>query len=197
MPIASAKPAKVMKILVCSSSPLKHGATLDAAHWISLDRQTVIGLATVEQIAVEQIAHAPSSGIPNQPLGDAQTLLGALNRAGAGVPEHYVVAIENGVMEREVGFIDLAYVVVVGPRGHVTVRSSKSVQVPRELVETAKALGQETTCGQLEAQRTPGCDHADPHIMWSGGTTNRRKLLANAVEEALRSAIFAEYLQSR
>lgn len=181
-----------MKILVCSSSPLKHDATRDAVRWMSLDRQTIIGHA-----AVEQAPHAPPSGVPNQPLGDAQTLLGALNRAGAGVPGHYVVAIENGVMEREVGFIDLAYVVVVGPSGHVTVRSSQSVQVPRELVEASKASGQETTCGQLEAQRTPGCDHADPHIVWSGRAWSRRKLLANAVEEALRSAIFAEYLQSR
>ena len=56
----------------------------------------------------------------------------------------------------------------------------------------ARNSGQQKTCGQLEAERTPGCDHADPHVVWSGETTTRRKLLADAVEEALRAAIHAE-----
>jgi len=110
--------------------------------------------------------------IPNQPLGDNQTLLGALQRAGSGEPDHYVVALENGVTQRGSGFVDLAYVVVVTPSGHIVVRSSRSVPVPPELVEGAKSSGQQKTCGQLEAERTPGCDHADPHVVWSGGTSS-------------------------
>lgn len=168
-----------MKILVCSSSDHKRGAVLDAA--------TRLGFPSPEIQT-----HETSSGIPNQPLGDDQTLLGALQRAGSGVSGHYVVAIENGVTTRGNGFIDLAYVVVVAPSGHIVVRSSRSVPVPAELVVRARSSGQQKTCGQLEAERTPGCDHADPHVVWSGETTTRRKLLADAVEEALRAAIHAE-----
>lgn len=169
-----------MKILVCSSSNHKRGAVFDAAERL--------GLPSPPDIQPRKT----SSGVPNQPLGDDQTLLGALQRAGSGEPGHYVVALENGVTQRGRGFVDLAYVVVVGPSGHIVVRSSRSVPVPAELVVRARSSGQQTTCGQLEAERTPGCDHADPHVVWSGGNTTRRNLLADAVEDALRAAIHAE-----
>jgi len=169
-----------MKILVCSSSIHKRGAVLDAAKRL--------GLPSPPDIQPREA----SSGVPNQPLGDDQTLLGALQRAGSNEPGHYVVALENGVTPRGKRFVDLAYVVIVAPSGHIVVRSSRSVPVPAELVVRAKNSGQQKTCGQLEAERTPGCDHADPHVVWSGGTTNRRNLLADAVEDALRAAIQAE-----
>ena len=177
-----------MKILVCSSSDHKRGAVLDAAERLGFPSPEIQTRET-------------SSGVPNQPLGDDQTLLGALQRAGSGVSGHYVVAIENGVTTRGNGFIDLAYVVVVAPSGQLVVRSSRSVPVPPEIVVKAivkaRDPSQKITCGQLEAERTPGCDHADPHVVWSGEATTRRKLLADAVEEALRAAIHAESQETK
>lgn len=136
---------------------------------------------------------ATSSKVPPQPIGDDQTLLGALQRVGSGVSGHYVVTLENGVTARGDSFVDLAYVVVVAPSGYMVVRSSQSVPVPSELVVAAKAFAQKVTCGQLEAERTTGCDPADPHIVWSAGATNRRLLLADAVERTLRAALRAEF----
>jgi len=178
--IETSQNPKLMKILVCSSNQLKHGAVLDAARRI-----------TREAINIQE--HAALSNIPNQPLGDGQTLLGAVQRAGTCVPGHYVVAIENGVMLRKDGFVDLAYIVVIGPSGHVTVRSSRSVPVPLELVAASKASGQLTTCSQLQAAQKPGSNQADPHIVWSGGTASRRGVLADAVEVALRAALDTEF----
>lgn len=168
-----------MKLLVCSLSDLKQGAVLDAAKRLGFSSPDIQ-------------PHAPTSGVPNQPLGDAQIILGALQRAGSGKAGHYVVALENGVTARGSSFVDLAYVVVVAPSGHTIVRSSRSVPVPSELVEKTRSSAQKITCGQLEAARTPGCDHENPHVVWSGGTTNRSSLMAEAVEEALRAAIQAE-----
>ena len=62
---------KLMKILVCSSSGHKRGAVLDAAERLGFPSPEIQTRET-------------SSGVPNQPLGDDQTLLGALQRATVG-----------------------------------------------------------------------------------------------------------------
>jgi non-canonical (house-cleaning) NTP pyrophosphatase len=100
-----------------------------------------------------------------------------------------VVAIENGVSMRGDVHVDLAYVVVLDSDRHFTVRSSQHVLVPPELVVEAQKVRWTKTCGQFEAARTPGCDPADPHVVWTRGATSRRVLLTDTVEEALRAVL--------
>jgi non-canonical (house-cleaning) NTP pyrophosphatase len=179
-----------MKIIVCSTSILKLDAVTDAVRRIWPD--DVGGKIWPDGVQIQ--SDAAPSGVPNQPFGDHQILMGALNRAREVSLRHdgYVVAIENGVATREGGavarngrYVDLAYVVVVDPAGRITVRWSQDVPVPTELVIESQASGWTKTCGQLQAARTPGVDHDDPHVVWSGQTTNRRRILTAAIQEAL------------
>lgn len=131
------------------------------------------------------------SGVHAQPYGDLETIHGALKRAtklAKQEPGAFVIAFENGVVWRSDHHVDLAYVVVVDPVGRVTIRHTDSVSVPDELVAESLASGWTVTCGQIEAQRS-GCDPADPHVVWSGGTTNRLELLTATATEALRIAL--------
>lgn len=177
-----------MKIIVCSTSVLKLDAVADAIQRIWPDEVGNRIWAGRIQLQTD----ATVSGVPNQPFGDHQTLAGALHRAEEAVARRvesgYVVAIENGIATRDGRYVDLAYVVVADPDGRITVRWSQSIPVPSQLVTESRASGWTKTCGQLEAARTPGVDHADPHVVWSGQTTNRRRILADVVEEALRYA---------
>jgi non-canonical (house-cleaning) NTP pyrophosphatase len=172
-----------MKIIVCSTNFLKWNAVHDAAARVWPDNSST----EIRSVVV-------TSGVPQQPFGDAQILAGALHRARQVVVARrhldcYVLAIENGVAERGPDvFVDLAYVVLLDLHGHVTVRSSIHVPVPIELVERSRESGWTTTCGQLAAARLPGVvDPADPHVLWSGGKTHRQAILADAVEDALRA----------
>lgn len=173
-----------MQIVVCSTSTLKLGAVGDAVHRVFAEEPEILPIPSV-------------SGIRSQPVGDVETLTGALRRVTlaaqrpASGHHRYLVGIENGLVTRLGSIVDLAYIAVVGPYGEITVRSSRCVQVPQELVEEARRRVWTRTCGQLEAARTPGVDPVDPHVLWSGGKTSRRALLADAVEEALRVALDA------
>lgn len=174
-----------MKIIVCSTSALKVGAVSNAVGriWSGAHR-------------IEIQSEYSTSGVPSQPFGDAQTLRGALNRLTEVAPRspvgHYVVAIESGVAPRAGLFIDRAYVAVMDLDGRITVRSSRHVLVPFEIVTEAQKSGWRTTCGQLEAARTPGINPHDPHVAWSLGKTHRRAILADAVEETFRAALHLE-----
>jgi hypothetical protein len=124
-------------------------------------------------------------------------LLGACHRAAnvgedSTVEGDYVIAFENGICPRGDQFADLAYAVVVAPSGRVTVRCSREVVVPSELVEQSRATGWAVTAGKLEASRTPGCDHADPHVVWSRGAETRLGILADLAQEVLQAALRAE-----
>ncbi len=187
-----------MNIVIGSASDLKRSAVIEAVYRIGKSKP----FGWSHPIEIQSCAVA--SGVPNQPFGHAEIFCGAMNRAAESMarhaaPEDYVVAIENGVAPRgpdvprgpNVSFVDLAYVVVLGPHGHITVRSSRQVSVPAELVSQSRASGWVQTCGQLEAERTPDCDHDDPHLVWSSGILSRRDLLVNTVDQALCAAFQA------
>ena len=173
-----------MNIALCSTSSIKLASVHDAVARIWPDAGP--NFASVRP-------DASTSGVPPQPFGHMQILTGALNRAHsvavryAGA-NYQVVAIESGIATFGNAFVDIAYVVVLTPDAQIVVRSSRRILVPTELVIRARESNWETTCGQLEAARNPGVDQEDPHVAWSGRTTNRRELLSEAVEDALRFA---------
>lgn len=73
-----------------------------------------------------------ASGVPDQPFGDAETLLGARNRAQAVKSLHpeadFCVGMEGGVVERGDGLITYAWFVVLTKEGSET--RSKTAEMP-------------------------------------------------------------------
>ncbi len=167
-----------IEVVLCSKSRIKRDAT-------------DIALARLDGLKSDVIERDGDSGVPNQPYEHIVTLGGAIHRAHGLRPEwpgRYILAVENGIAPRGQGYVDLAYVVVLTPDGRIVIRHSESVPVPPELVERSRATDWNVTAGKLEAARTPGCDHADPHVVWSGGKTDRRTLLASAILDAMKAA---------
>lgn len=171
----------MIRIVVGSTSILKVRAVELAIERVGVDAK-VIGVDA-------------DSGVPPQPYGREQTVEGAINRARAALKAcaegDYAVGIENGLVPSGPDVVDVAYVVVFVPSGHRLVRRSVGVPAPPEIVEAALAAKQSRTAGALEAARS-GSDPADPHRVWSKGTTDRETVLVNVLYSALLSATVHE-----
>jgi len=154
------------------------------------------------------------SHVPEEPYGDVEISAGAINRA-LGTLRKYrqllrdreiepepsgtillAVAIENGLFPElvrsdkliaEMVTQDRGCVVICTPRLKEPIKTySDGVVVPPELViESIEVHNQDVTVGKLEAARTPGCDHTDPHSVWSRGKASRSALLIPALLDAL------------
>lgn len=163
-------------IVVAGSSRIKLEATFIAAEYVEPWHFSVCSDPN------------SSSGAPEQPHGDAEILYGALNRLRTIDQCHldaFVVAIENGVAMREQHWEDLAYVVVRSPDDVLTIRHTRGVVVPTELVVASAKTNWSVTCGKLEAERTPGTNHQNPHIVWSRGRHSRFDLLTETLKDAI------------
>jgi len=188
-------------LLVGSTSALKRDVC-DAAVQMSRMNTDVIQLDV-------------KSYVPEQPYGEIEISAGAVNRAlgalrayrtmvrtgeiKAPPPDTIVLAsaIESGLFPElvcsnrliaELVTLDRGCIVICTPRLKDPIKVySAGVVVPPELViEAVETHNQEVTAGKLEAARTPGCDHRDPHKVWSKGKTSRSALLIPAMLSALR-----------
>lgn len=124
----------------------------------------------------------------SQPMG-LRALHGAIVRSheAAMAPDWDIaIGIENGLSLEGNVFVDLAYVNVLLPDGSGMFARSEAVQVPEELARIVLAGKQRQTIGQLEAARTPGCDHRDPHRVWTNGRTDRKTILVATIREVLK-----------
>jgi hypothetical protein len=155
------------------------------------------------------------SYVPEQPYGEIEISAGAVNRSLATLrmyrnmlrskeiepaPPGTIIlagAIENGLLPElvrsdrliaELVTLDRGCIVICTPRLKDPIKVySDGVVVPPELViEAVETHNQEVTAGKLEAARTPGCDHRDPHKVWSKGKTSRSALLIPAMLNALK-----------
>lgn len=167
-----------MKIIVGSKAAQKIEAVKAAAKAIGLE--------------AEIIGENSMSGVPEQPFGN-QTMYGAYNRARyvASIVKNFdadfYIGIENGIEARRVD-VDYACVAIITSHNSDGIFVfSDAVPVPRELVMQVVESKQTVTAGSLEAMRS-GCDPADPHQVWSGGKTDRKTILTEAITRALRTA---------
>ncbi len=169
----------MIRIVVGSTSPIKIAAIQEAAEQLGL-RVTVHGIDA-------------DSGELSQPLA-FRTMHGALTRAQevSMMPEwDMAIGIENGISLESQVFVDLAYVAILMPDGSSTLEPSESVPVPTDLALAVLSCKQRQTIGQLEAARS-GCDHADPHRVWTNGRTDRKTILVAAVQKALKRVMNAQ-----
>jgi len=111
--------ANIHRVAVGSTNPVKLGAV----------RAVLARLAP--GAAIDGIAAA--SGVPDQPLGDAQTIEGATNRARAAraaLDADLGVGIEGGVVDGPLGMRTCAWAVVATRDGRVHVGGSLSMPLP-------------------------------------------------------------------
>lgn len=122
-------------VLVGSKNPVKIACTEDG-----------FTQAFNQSFLVEGInAH---SGVPDQPVGDQETLLGAKNRATNSrevFPEaNYWVGIEGGIDKDDSGMFAFAWIYVLGKNGKSAQAKTGTFYLPKkvaELVESGMELG--------------------------------------------------------
>eukprot|EP00300_Choanocystis_sp_HF-7_P021809 c2090_g1_i1.p2 GENE.c2090_g1_i1~~c2090_g1_i1.p2 ORF type:complete len:204 (+),score=31.06 c2090_g1_i1:25-636(+) len=184
-----AMPAPVT-VFVSSLSPIKIDAVREA-------------LGQSEWEATEITGFAAASGVDEQPVGNEDTLRGAMNRLAhtkshveSSVPEArganvLYVAMENGIFsvaqpDGTLLWFDLAWIVVEhGPTGRRAFAHSEGIQFPTVYVEKAQRLGfARTTVGSVIASETTA-SKADPHMWLTRGQRPRFALLTSAIGVAL------------
>ena len=127
------KPSDKLLVLVGSKNPVKVACTEDA-----------FTRAFNRPILVEGIN--VSSGVPDQPIGERETLLGAKNRAYQSrdvFPEaNYWVGIEGGIDEDEKGMFAFAWIFILGQNGKTTQAKTGTFYLPKKVSELV-SLGME------------------------------------------------------
>lgn len=180
-----------------------------------LKRDVCDAALRLSRLNADVIQFDVKSCVPEQPYGEIETSAGAVNRALStlrtyrsmvrsgeiqAAPANTIVlagAIENGLFPElvrsdtliaELVTLDRGCIVICTPRLKDPIKVySDGVVVPPELViEAVETHNQGVTAGKLEAARTPGCDHRDPHKIWSKGKTSRSALLIPAMLNALQ-----------
>ncbi len=89
----------------------------------------------------EFVAIDAPSNVPAQPFGDAQTRLGALNRARAALRQaraDFGVGLEGGVQETEFGMMTTAWCVILSAEGTLGVGGNACVLLPEPVAERVR-----------------------------------------------------------
>ncbi len=127
----------MIKIVVSSKNPVKVNATLEAF-------KLMFPTETFEH----QEISVPSN-VSDQPMSDAETYLGALNRANNAkttvVEADYWVGIEGGIEEQEKGMEAFAWIVVMNKEGLLGKSRTATFFLPQkvaDLVNQGKELGE-------------------------------------------------------
>lgn len=166
-------------------------------------KENHIGVASKSAVKVEAtqtavpelsvLAYDSTSGINDQPIGEAEILKGATQRiesAQVNGATGILIAIENGIIQVPniegdgTHWEDIA-IILADYQGIRVQVNSEGVTVPDEIVNAVLAIGPErATIGKVLAQSHPEVDHQDPHSFWSNGKTSRKQILVAAISQA-------------
>lgn len=125
-----------MKIVVASNNPVKIDASVRGFKRMFPEREW-----STEGVSVE-------SGVSSQPMTDAETLRGALNRAQNARQAHpdadYWIGLEGGVHDDPEGMLSFGWVVIVSPNSMGKARTPSFTLPPQiaELLRGGMELGQ-------------------------------------------------------
>ena len=174
-----------MKIFVASTSSHKVAAAREAAQEAYPEEGCIVE------------GRASASGVNEQPIGNDETLRGALNRLAnlrlnvMADQIHYdlLVAMEGGLfsVQSDTGdqWFDCGWVVVQDSIGRRTIAHCSGVEFPQADVAQAREKGFETTTvGSIIAQRV-GADGTDPQRYLTDGLVCRLTILRQALVAAL------------
>ncbi len=165
------------KIIVASKNPVKIQAAEDGFRLMFPE-----GAFEIEGVAVP-------SGVPDQPMSDAETFAGAWNRATSAVSvaadAHFYVGIEGGIEERDGELAALAWVVVRSNNGRYGKGRSATFFLPEQLaalVRSGRELGDASD--ELFNERNVK-QHIGTVGLLSGGVIDRTQYYMSAVALAL------------
>ncbi len=162
----------MLTVVLGSTSPVKRSAVEDALLKMKLS-------AEIHEVSAD-------SGVNPQPVGQEEIKRGAFTRARAAQAQFskaIAIGIENGI--EQVSGVWKEYAVIVLLHGtRCSASDSEEINLPNDIVRDAKASGFKKTAGQFLAEKY-GCDPADPHAFLTRGATNRRKILTEAIQQAL------------
>jgi inosine/xanthosine triphosphatase len=117
-----------MKIAIGSTNPTKVQAAERAAHKIWPEAQIV--------------AVSVASGIAEQPMNDAETIQGAINRAKAAllaVDAEIGMGVEGGIKDTPFGMYTTGWGAVVDREGRLGIGGGGSVLLPESIAERLRA----------------------------------------------------------
>jgi inosine/xanthosine triphosphatase len=118
-------------IAIGSTNPVKVAAA-----------QAILGRAFTE---ANFVTVKVSSGVPEQPWGEEQTRLGALNRARGALKAAGVglgVGLEGGLLETEVGLMTCAWCAITNHRGKVGYGGGVHILLPPFIAELLRERGE-------------------------------------------------------
>jgi inosine/xanthosine triphosphatase len=124
----------MIKILVASKNPVKIEAVQEGLSWFISEDFELVGVSV-------------ASGVPDQPMSDAETLLGATNRVQEAMcqfPDYnYYIGLEGGVEQTGSGLIAFAWMVIGDGKKFGKARTASFFLPPAvaELVHQGMELG--------------------------------------------------------
>lgn len=139
MTVKSRMGAAACRVAVGSTNPVKANAVRRAFR--------LLCNAVIEKVAVE-------SGVPPQPIGFHEVVLGAFNRACRALEKagaDYGVGVEAGLVDTGVEYIELQAAVVVSKEKRVSIGFSQGFPLPANWVEQVLSR---TELGEIAASAT-------------------------------------------
>lgn len=135
------------------------------------------------------------SGVNEQPVGNDETLKGALHRLEdierkiGDQKFDLLVAMENGIIpveiHNQIHYFDLGWVVVKDAHEMKAIASSTGIEFDQKNVLEGRRRGfAATTVGLVIAEET-GCDPRDPHSFLTQGLVSRADMLQQAFKAGL------------
>ena len=174
-----------MKIVVGTKNPIKLKAVENAINKIFPGAEFLL-----EGVSV-------SSGVSDQPMGDRETIAGAVNRAKSCLSQakaDFGIGLEGGVTEVEGKMFLVGWVAVVNCEGKIGLASAGRIELPEKIVQELKKgereLGSivDEVCGQTNVKHGLGTNG-----ILTKGLTNRTIGFENTTIEAMAKFISPEY----
>lgn len=166
-----------MKIFVGSTS----------IHKIDAIKEVLREMFSKKNFIVEGVKVA--SEINEQPIGNKETIQGALNRiknVKLLIKNYdFIVGIENGVFEENIDgkikYFDVGWVIIENKNGRQILTVSSGLEFDKKFVEKAKENHFNITAGELISQELGG-ERTDPQSTLTRNFVSRKDMLKQALK---------------
>lgn len=159
-----------MKIAIGTTSELKVRALKDALGKLNME--------------AEIVSMKADSGISKQPFGYEDMITGAKNRAQKAADEinpDFAVGIENGLVEIERNYFDIACIYIKSKENDESVSFSSGICIPDWVIKEIKE--KDTEGGEI-TKRLSGDSEKDTGKYFSGGMIKREEILSQTIQIA-------------
>jgi len=173
-----------MKIAIGTTNELKVRALKNAIEKLGLEDAEIISIKT-------------DSGVPKQPFGYEEMTTGAKNRVQKAIDEtcpDFGVGVENGLVEIEGNYFDIACIYIRSKEGDESVSFSSGISIPDWVIEEIRE--KDTEGGEI-TKRLSGDSEKDTGKYFSGGMIKREDILSQAIQIAFAKIFNKEkYIKS-